>query len=230
MSIGPVFLKGGPALSRKRQRNRRLLYGKRLGQLFWTFFKIGPVTFGGGYAVIPVIEKEVVQRLKWIDEQEAADVLAVTQSIPGAIAINAATFVGYKRAGIPGAIAAMFGILLPTFLIVLGLSAVFLQVRDNPKIDAAFQAIKASIVALIVYAGIKIWKSAVLDKTTLAVAAAAVVFMAAAAVNPVLLIAAGAAAGICLVKAKEKLGFKVRLAREEETHEAYTDYYFGDGI
>jgi len=204
---------------------------KLLGQIFWSFLKIGPVTFGGGYAVIPVIEQEVVGKRKWLEPQEAADVLAVSQSIPGAIAINSATFVGYKIARIPGAIAAMLGILLPTFLIVLGLCAVFLQIQDNPKAAAAFKAIKASIVALIVYAGIKISKSAVFDKTTLGTVLGTTLLMVVTGINPVWIILAGIAVGILQVKAKELLGIAVRLDGHEAPPPAVpADFYKGEGI
>lgn len=230
MSMEPVWVRKGPVLTQSHSHKHSSLDWKLLGQIFWAFFKIGPVTFGGGYAVIPVIEKEMVERRKWIGEQEAADVLAVTQSIPGAIAINSATFVGFKLARVPGAVAAMFGILLPTFLIVLGMSSVFLQVQDNPKIEAAFTAIKATIVALITFAGIKIWKSAVLDKTTLYAVLVTTACMVLTDFNPVLIILCGALIGILLVRIKEKLGIKVCLAKEEDQHYAYIDYYFGDGI
>jgi chromate transporter len=208
----------------------RKLNWKLLGQVFWSFLKIGPVTFGGGYAVIPVIEQEVVGRRKWLEPQEAADVLAVSQSIPGAIAINSATFVGYKIAGIPGAIAAMLGILLPTFLIVLGLCAAFLHIQDNPKAAAAFKAIKASIVALIVYAGIKISQSAIFDKTTLGTVLATTLLMVVTGINPVWVIAAGVGVGILQVKIKEWLGIAVRLDGKESPPPVPADFYKGEGI
>jgi chromate transporter len=216
--------------------NRRPAFGfsswdwKLLIQIFWAFFKIGPVTFGGGYSVIPVIENVIVEKRQWLAKQEAADVLAITQSIPGAIAINSATFVGFKLARVPGAVAALLGILLPTLLIVLGLGVVYSQIQDNPKIEAAFKAIKATIVALIVYAGIKLWKSAVLDKTTLAAVVVTAALIIITNLNPIIIIIGGAALGILLVKMKEKLGMKVKLSREEEPGHDYKDYFWGDGI
>src|SRR4051812_20212818 len=94
---------------------------KMLFQLFWTFFKIAPVTFGGGFAMIPLIEKEVVEKRKWLKSEDVTDVFALSQSVPGAVAINSATFIGQRIGGIKGAIAAMIGVSLPTFLIVLTL-------------------------------------------------------------------------------------------------------------
>ncbi|WP_127578863.1 chromate transporter [Paenibacillus koleovorans] len=217
---------------------------KLLLQIFWTFFKIGPVTFGGGYAMIPLIEREVVEKRKWVRTSEIADMFAVSESIPGAIAINSASLVGFRVAGIRGTIAALLGVLLPTFLIVLGLCILFLQVKDNPKIIAAFRGIRITIVALIVYAAIKIGKTAVIDKTTLLVTAGTVLLLLVAHVNPVFIIMAGAVLGILLVTLKAKLGFKVPLEHVDHDQEAveegkqaapqmrfkYTDYYLGDGI
>ncbi len=186
-----------------------------VGQLFWSFFKIGPVTFGGGYAMIPLIEREVVQRRAWVRHQDVADIFAVSESIPGAIAINSATFIGYRIAGLRGALAALAGIVLPTFLIVLLLSMMYLQVQDDPNIEAAFQGIRATIVALIVYAGIKIGRTAILDKTTFIIAIATVAILLFLHVHPALVIASGGLAGIGLVKLKQYLGFVVKLDKDE---------------
>ncbi len=207
---------------------------KLLAQIFWAFFKIGPVTFGGGYAMIPLIEREVVIRRNWVKSKDIADIFAISESIPGAIAINSATFVGFRIAGFPGAIAAMSGVLLPTFAIVIALCTAFLQVQDNPKIEAAFRGIRATTVALIVFAGIKIAKTAVLDKTTLFAVMGTVVAMLLTHMNPILFIAAGAVLGIGLVMLKTRLGVKVRLDQDHTEPAAprykYTDYYLGDGI
>ncbi|WP_159887797.1 chromate transporter [Paenibacillus puerhi] len=202
-----------------------------LGQIFWSFFKIGPVTFGGGYAMIPLIEREVVDHRGWVKNKDIADIFAISESIPGAIAINSASFVGFRIAGIPGALAAMSGVLLPTFLIVIGLCIAFLQVQHHPKIEAAFQGIRATTVALIVYAGIKIGKSAVLDKTTMAIVIGTVVAMLFSHMNPIVIILSGAVLGIGLVQLKGMLGMKVDLEKESaEPRYTYTDYYLGDGI
>lgn len=203
-----------------------------LGQIFWSFFKIGPVTFGGGYAMIPLIEREVVDKRKWVKNKDIADIFAISESIPGAIAINSASFVGFRIAGIPGALAALTGVLLPTFAIVIGLCIAFLEFQHNPKIEAAFRGIRATTVALIVYAGIKIGKTAVLDKTTLFVVMGTVVAMLFGHMNPIVIIVAGAALGIGIIWLKKKLGIQVNLEHEESgsPRYKYTDYYLGDGI
>lgn len=204
---------------------------KLLMQIFITFFKIGPMTFGGGYAMIPLIEREVVDRRGWINTRDIADIFAVAESIPGAIAINSATFIGYRLAGARGAIVAMIGVLLPTFFIVVLLSLFFLQVQDHPKVEAAFVSIRATIVALITYAAFKIGRTAVVDKSTIALIVVTFIVMVFLHVHPVLLIIGGAATGIALVFIKGKLGIVTLLEEEDkEPKYKYADYYIGGGI
>lgn len=205
----------------------------RLPAIFVSFLKIGPVTFGGGYAIIPLIETEVVERRGWLETKDVADVLTVAQSVPGAVAINSAAFIGYRLAGIAGAVAAMSGVLLPTFLIVLLLSMFFMQVHDHPKVEAAFQGIRAAVVALICYAGYKIGKTAVLDKTTLGVVVATIAILFLSPIHPVLVIAGGFFVGAALVSLRTKLGMKTKLepGMERETRESREwGYMMGDGI
>ncbi|GHI00398.1 chromate transporter [Neobacillus kokaensis] len=184
-------------------------------QIFFVFLKIGPITFGGGYAMIPVIEREIVIKKRWIRPQDVADVLVIAQSVPGAIALNSATFIGYTIAGVQGAVAALIGVLLPTFLIVIGLSLLFLYLHGNPIVDAALQGMSAAIVALIIFAAYKIGRTAVFDKTTFitAFATAAVLFF--LNLNPVLVICLGIATGIIQIKVKELLGMTVLLEKNE---------------
>lgn len=183
-------------------------------QIFLTFFKIGPTTFGGGYAMIPMIEREVVTKKKWVKRSDITDVFAIAESIPGAIAINSATFIGYQIAGRRGAIAALLGILLPTFTIVILLSIGFLYVQDNPKVDAAFQGIRPAIVALITYAGFKIGQTAIYDKTTIVTMVLTVCILLFLQIHPVLIILVGILTGFILVKAKEALGMKVKFEKD----------------
>lgn len=184
--------------------------------------------------MIPMIEREIVEKRQWITRDEISDIFAVSESIPGAIAINAATFIGFRIAGIGGAIVAMAGVLLPTFFIVILLSIFFLNVQDQPKIEAAFIAIRATIVALITYAAITIGKTAILDKATVALVAVTVVVMFFLNIHPVLLIVGGAMAGIVIIYMKRKLGMSIKLEHEQkekdETKYKYDDYYIGHGI
>lgn len=186
-------------------------------RIFFVFFKIGPITFGGGYAMIPVIEREIVFKKKWIKPQDVTDVLVIAQSVPGAIALNSATFIGYTIAGIRGAIAALLGILLPTFLIVLGLSLLFISLHGNPIVDAALQGMSAAIVALIVFAAYKIGKTAIFDKTTFVTSCVTVAVLFLFNINPVLVIACGILIGIIQIKIKELLGITVFFEKDPDT-------------
>ncbi|MFS0726666.1 chromate transporter [Paenibacillus sp. 1P07SE] len=189
--------------------------------IFLTFLKIGPITFGGGYAMIPVIEREVVDRRKWLRTHDITDIFAVAESVPGAIAINSATFIGYRIAGVSGAIAAMLGILFPTFCIIIVLSLFFMQMKDHPKIEAAFLSIRATIVALIAYAAYKIGKTAVVDKTTLTMIAITVglLFLGHGVIHPVLIIVGGAIAGVIVVAIRNRIGLKTVLEKEEHIYD-----------
>jgi len=118
--------------------------------LFWSFLKIGLFTFGGGYAMIPLIRREVIDRRGWIAEREFLDLLTLAQSAPGPISLNTSVFVGYKMHGYAGAVAAILGIVVPSFLIILAIALFFTNVRQNPVIDAAFKGMRPAVVALIV--------------------------------------------------------------------------------
>ena len=97
---------------------------KRLGELFWAFFRIGSLTFGGGYAMIPLIQKETVEKKKWVSPEDIVDIVAIAESTPGPIAISASTFVGYRIAGVAGATLATIGVIVPSFIIIFVLSFV----------------------------------------------------------------------------------------------------------
>ena len=119
-------------------------------RLLVSFLKIGAFTFGGGYAMIPIIEQEVVDRRGWIAKQEFLDLLTLAQSAPGPIALNTAVFVGYKVRKVGGALAAMLGIVIPSFTIILLIALLFADIRHNPLIEAAFRGMRPAVVALIV--------------------------------------------------------------------------------
>ncbi|NIK75099.1 chromate transporter [Paenibacillus castaneae] len=198
-----------------------LEHWSKLWHLFIMFLKIGPVTFGGGYAMIPVIEQEVVEKRKWLESKDVADVFAVAGSVPGAIAINSATFIGYRIAGVAGAIAATIGILLPTFCIVLAFSIFFLGMKDNPKVEAAFISIRATIVALIVYAAYKTGKTAIIDKASLllVLTTVALMYFTHNQIHPILLILGGAIAGIVIIGIRTRLGRKTILHEKEQVYD-----------
>ncbi|MGF9912869.1 chromate transporter [Paenibacillus ehimensis] len=206
-----------------------------LGPIFWTFCKISPVTFGGGYAMIPVMEREVIGKRRWIEPGEMSGVLSIAGSAPGGVGVNAAAFIGYRLAGVPGAAVAVGGMTLPAFLIVFLLSLVFREIYDLPKVAAAFQGIQAAIAALIIISAYNMGKSSIVDRTTLATAAFTVVLLLVFHVHPMLVILIGLVIGHLLVRMKRKLGYRAFEPKDEEPPAAgngykYADYFIADGI
>lgn len=121
----------------------------RLWTLFASFFKIGVFTFGGGYAMIPLIQREVIDRRRWIDGREFLDLLTLAQSSPGPISLNTAIFVGYKLRGVRGAVSSLLGVVVPSFVIILLIALFFAEFRTDHWVDAAFRGMRPAVVALI---------------------------------------------------------------------------------
>lgn len=128
---------------------------KQLLRMFLTLFKIGLFTFGGGYAMLALLESELVEKKKWIDKEEFLDMVAIAESTPGPIAINCATYVGYKRAGILGSAACTLGVVLPSFIIIYAISLFLDAFLTFELVAYAFKGIQAGVVYLILSAGIK---------------------------------------------------------------------------
>ena len=124
----------------------------QMKELFLTFFKIGAFTFGGGYAMIPLIQREAAERKKWISDDDILEIVAIAESTPGPIAINAATFIGYRAASLPGAFAATFGVVLPSFLIILLVFRVLEMAQGIRAVQYAFAGIRAGVLALLIRA------------------------------------------------------------------------------
>ena len=122
---------------------------KKLWQVFVTFFKIGAFTFGGGYAMIPLIQRESVEKRKWVTDEDILDIVAIAESTPGPIAINSATFVGYRTCGVMGSVAATLGVVLPSFGIIFAISFVLRQFQDLKAVQYAFNGIRAGVLALL---------------------------------------------------------------------------------
>ncbi len=131
---------------------------QRVLLLLLTFLKIGAFTFGGGYAMIPLIQKEVVDKRKWISNDDILDIIAIAESTPGPIAINSATFVGYKTAGFWGAFCSTLGVVLPSFLIIIAISFILTQFQDLKVVQYAFNGIRAGVLALIIKAWVSMYK------------------------------------------------------------------------
>ena len=174
---------------------------KSLGTLFFTFFKIGLFTFGGGYAMIALLEEEFIQRRRWLDKDEFLDMAAIAESTPGPVAINSATYLGYKLAKVPGAATATVAVCLPSFLIIYAISLFFEQFTQLTVIANAFKGIQVCVIYLIFSAGVRMLKA--LDKSPFATGVLAAVMLAmvglslaGVSVSSILLILLSGAAGV----------------------------------
>lgn len=172
-----------------------------LGTLFFTFFKIGLFTFGGGYAMIALLEEEFIQRRRWLDKDEFLDMTAIAESTPGPVAINSATYLGYKLAKVPGAATATVAVCLPSFLIIYAISLFFEQFTQLTVIASAFKGIQVCVIYLIFSAGVRMLKA--LDKSPFATGVLAAVMLvmvglslAGVGVSSILLILLSGAAGV----------------------------------
>ena len=155
---------------------------------FRTFFRIGAFTIGGGYAMIPLIESEVVDKHRWIDRKEFVDIIAIAQSCPGVFAINMSVFIGYKLKRLPGAVSAALGTALPSFIIILLIAMFFVNFQDNPVVESVFRGIRPAVVALIAAPTFSLAKSAKISLATCWIPIASALAIWLMGVNPVFVI------------------------------------------
>lgn len=141
----------------------------RFSELFFTFAKVGICTFGGGYAMLPMLQREVVEKKQWCTEEELADYFAIGQCTPGIIAVNTATFVGQKHRGVLGGVAATLGVVFPSAAIILALAAVLQSIAHQPLVVHAFAGVRACICALILSSVLKLGKNALTDGPAIAI-------------------------------------------------------------
>jgi len=168
----------------------------KLLELFIIFFKIGTFTIGGGYAMVPLIEKEVVDKKEWIDRKDFVEMLALAQSAPGPIAVDVAVFVGYKVAGVPGSIVAVFGAIFTAFATLIVIAMYFSGIKDNPVVERVFKGIRPAVVALIAAPVLRLGKSAKINKKTIIIPIFTVVLIAFLNVNPIYVVVVSALGGI----------------------------------
>jgi chromate transporter len=136
-------------------------------QLFTIFFKIGAFTVGGGYAMIPLIEAEIVTKKGWVTKEDFLDLLAIAQSAPGVFAVNIAIFIGYRLRGVRGCLVTALGAILPSFLIILCIALFFLRFKENPTVEAIFKGIRPAVVALIAAPTFNLAKAAKINRYTI---------------------------------------------------------------
>lgn len=165
-------------------------------KLFYTFFRVGAFTFGGGYAMVPVIQKEMVERAKLIEEKEFLDIIAVAQSLPGAVAVNTSVFVGFKLYGIPGALSALLGTVLPSMIVITILAIFYQQVQNIQSIELFFRGVRPAIVALIFMAAVKLSKNLESTRFNILLGAGAFIGIVFFNIHPILTIIAAATIGL----------------------------------
>ena len=173
---------------------------KLLWQLFLAFARVGAMTFGGGYAMIPILEREIVDRHGWATEEELMDYYAVGQCTPGVIAVNTATFIGYKTAGTLGGIVATLGVVFPSVVIITVIAGILTSFAEVPMVKSAFAGIRVCVCVLIFNAVLKLWKKAVVDKATLVLFLGVFLLSAFLDISPVIFVVFCAAAGILLTR------------------------------
>jgi chromate transporter len=183
---------------------------KEMLKMFMIFFKIGAFTLGGGYAMIPLIEEEIVEKNKWIDPEEFIDIIALSQTIPGALAINSSTYIGYRLFGFPGAVVGCVGTILPSVIIILMVATFFIQFRSLPLIESIFRGIRPAVVALILVAVMKLGKPLPKNGTNLVWVVGVALAITLLDVHPIVVIIMSGIAGYMLFKEGEKT--------DEDTH------------
>lgn len=175
----------------------------RVLELFLVFLKIGAFTFGGGYAMIPLIQREMVDNKKWISEKDILDIVAISESTPGPIAVNAATFVGYHVAGAAGAAAATFGVVLPAFCIIACLATILPKLERLRAVQYAFWGIRVGVLALLLRALLTMYHSCKKTMFAVCIMFAAFACVAMLQMNTIVVLIGCAVAGIVLTMAKE---------------------------
>lgn len=176
--------------------------------LFLTFARVGGLTFGGGYAMLPILQREVVEKRKWVSEADVMDYYAISQCLPGIIAVNTSLFIGNKIKGVKGSVAAVLGVVFPSLVIIMILAAFLSNFTDVPMVKHAFAGIHVCVFVLIVNAIWKLRKGAITDYVTLGLFMAVFALSAFTNVSPILLVVASAFIGVALYRRTRPFGGK----------------------
>jgi chromate transporter len=174
----------------------------KLHELFWTFFKIGAFTIGGGYAMIPLMEQEIVDKRKWLNKEEFMDTMSLAQSMPGVFAVNMATNIGFRTRGFVGAFTAIMGNVLMPILLILVLAIFFRQFSDNPIVESIFKGIRPAVVALIAAPVFNMAKTAKISWSNFWIPVAATLLIWLLGVSPVIIILVAGLGGFIYGKIK----------------------------
>jgi len=176
----------------------------RLLELFWVFARVSAITIGGGYVMFPMLKREIVDSKGWISDEEMVDYYALGQAIPGIISMNTSTLVGYRKRGLPGAIAAAAGMAAPSLVVILLISAFFTQYLDHIWVQKAFSGIRAAVVAMIGMAVWEVGKKSVTSPTKAVIAAGSFLAIAGLQWSPILMLVSGAVLGLLLFRKEAK--------------------------
>ena len=171
---------------------------KLLLELFWAFARVGALTFGGGYAMLPIIQREVAEKKGWATEEELMDYFAIGQCTPGVIAVNTATFVGQKVAGVLGGAISTLGVVFPSMIIITLIAALVSNFADLAVVKNAFAGVRVCVCVLICNAVVKLWKKAVVDKVTMGIFLAVVAGSLLLDLSPVVFVVLAGVAGVVL--------------------------------
>ncbi|HEY8891417.1 MAG TPA: chromate transporter [Clostridium sp.] len=177
---------------------------KILLNMFWTFFRIGAFTFGGGYAMIPLIEIEVVNKNKWISKEDFLDIIVISQTFPGAFVVNSSIFIGYRISGLLGAIIGVLGVVLPSFFIILLVAVFFMKFREYYYVDLVFKGISAAVPILILIAVVSLSKSLKKSYANLIVILLSIIGILVFNVHPVIVILLSGLYGVIFLGKKVK--------------------------
>ena len=177
---------------------------KKLWELFGIFFKIGLFTFGGGMAMIPFIKEEIVSKKNWITDDEMMNIIAIAEATPGVIAVNSATFVGYKIGKFWGSLLATIGVVLPSLIIICIIAAFFKDFLTYPYVDAIFKGIRVGVTVLIFNAGLNIFKKSPKSALVYIIIGLTLIFRILTNVDSIILILSGAALAIVVQMVMEK--------------------------
>lgn len=170
--------------------------------MFLSFLKIGAFTFGGGYAMIPLIEAEVVNKNKWLSKEEFLDIIVISQSFPGALAVNSSMFIGYRIGGLLGAVLGVLGVVIPSFFIIICIALLFMQFRNNYYVDLAFKGIGAAVPMLILIAVVSLSKAVKKTYINFIITAAALISILIFDIHPVLVVLLSGLYGVIFLRKK----------------------------
>ncbi len=176
---------------------------KKLLSLFFTFAKIGSITFGGGLTMLPLLTKEIVEKRKWATEEELLDYYAVGQCTPGIIAVNTATFIGYYQAGVPGGILATLGMVTPSIIIIIAVAAVLQQFMEYQIVASALMGIRAVVCSLLAHTVITLGKKSLINTVSVVMFIISLILCFVFDITPIIIVILGGVAGIVIGKIKE---------------------------